>query len=193
MILGLLFLLGAGALFFLAWRQLRRARAGGWTKAEGTRLLVTLLPGREAPSLMLESGGATLFGPVAAAWDPPRGMAGVPAPVVGSATYRVLAVADLGAEDALATGDARLARSLRDAFGGTAMVLAPETTDRPILLHGQPPRATGSAGGVGIEQARLDGLLAVVGDAQGLRVEIVRRRLQRGGWGTQKAVRQRAG
>ena len=77
MILGLLFLLGAGALFVLAWRQLRRARAGGWAKAEGTRLLVTVLPGRETPSLVLEGGGATLFGPVAATWDPPRGMAGV--------------------------------------------------------------------------------------------------------------------
>lgn len=192
MILGILFLLAGGALILLVWRRLGGARSGAWVTAEGTRILVAAPPGAEVPQLSLESGGATLFGPVPAAWDPPRGMAGVPAPVTGSGAYRVSALADLSGEDALGAGDARVAGMLRGAFGGTALVLAPETGDRPILLQGLPAVADGSAGGIGIGQTRLEGLLRLLGRPEGLRVEVVRRRVVRRGWGPQQARRHRA-
>lgn len=192
MILGILFLLGGGALILFGWRQIAGARSGAWVTAEGTRILVTTAPGAEVPRLSLESRGATLFGPVPAAWDPPRGMAAVPAPVTGSAAYRVGALVDLSGEDALGTGDPRLAKMLRGAFGGTALVLAPEAGDRPVLLQGLSAVADGSAGGIGIGQTRLEGLLGLVGKPEGLRVEVVRRRLVRRGWGPQQARRHRA-
>jgi len=189
---GLLFLLGGAALILLAWRQTAGARGGTLATAEGTRLLVTTTPGAEVPQLTLERRGAALFGPVPAAWDPPRDMAGLPAPVAGGGAYRAVAAVDLSGEDPLGTGDARVAQMLRRAFGGTALVLAPETGDRPILLHGVAAVGDGSAGGIGIGQARLDALLALLGKPEGLRVEVVRRRVVRQGWGPQQQQRQRA-
>jgi hypothetical protein len=119
-------------------------------------------------------------------------MTAVPAPVRGSGSYRVLAAVDLSGEDALGTGDARLARMLAGALGRSALILAPEEGDRPILLHGTTRGARGSAAGIGVEQAHLDRLIELVGDPVGLRVEIERRRVQRAGWGGAQAHRHRA-
>ena len=176
MILGILFLIGAAALVFLAWRQLRALRSGDWVREGDTRILVSGAAGQE-PRLVLEARGAAVFGPVPATWDPPRGMTGVPPPVSRSGTYRVLGLVRLDGKDALGAGD--------------ALVLAAEDGGRPILLQGLAATGSGSAGGIGIGKTRLTQLLAVVGDPAGLRVEVVRRRVTRGGWGPQQERRHR--
>ena len=176
MILGILFLAGAAALVFLAWRQLSALRSGDWVKAGDARILVTGTAGEE-PRLTLEARGAAVFGPVPATWDPPRGMTGVPPPVSRSGTYRVLGLVRLDGKDAPGAGD--------------ALVLGAEDGGRPILLQGLPAIGDGSAGGIGIGKTRLAQLLDLVGDPAGVRVEVVRRRVTRGGWGPQQERRHR--
>lgn len=189
MILGFLFIAGAVGLVLMAVRKLRLARRGDWVRAEGTRLVIGPLPGQDEPRLTLQRERSVAFGPCWATWEPPPGMSAVPAPVRGS--YRVLAAVDLSGEDPLGTGDARLARTLAGALGRSALILAPEEGDRPILLHGTTRGARGSAAGIGVEQAHLDRLIELVGDPAGLRVEIERRRVQRAGWGGAQAHRHR--
>lgn len=192
MILGILFVAGAVGLVLMAVRELRVARRGDWVRAEGTRLVIGPLPGQDEPRMTLQRDRSLAFGPYWATWDPPAGMTAVPAPVRGSGSYRVLAAVDLSGEDAFGTGDARLARTLAGALGRSALILAPEQGDRPILLHGTSRGARGSAAGIGVEQAHLDRLIELVGDPVGLRVEIERRRVQRAGWGGAQAQRHRA-
>jgi hypothetical protein len=192
MILGFLFVAGAVGLVLMAVRELRVARRGDWVRAEGTRLVIGPMPGQDEPRMTLQRDRRVAFGPYWATWDPPAGMTAVPAPVRGSGSYRVLAAVDLSGEDALGTGDARLARTLAGALGRSALILAPEEGDRPILLHGTTRGARGSAAGIGVEQAHLDRLIELVGDPVGLRVEIERRRVQRAGWGGAQAHRHRA-
>lgn len=192
MILGILFILGAGVLVVMAIRGLRATQRGDWVRAASTRLVIGPLPGQDDPRMALRRDRNVAFGPYWATWDPPAGMTAVPAPVRGSGTYRVLAAVDLSAEDAFGTGDARLARTLGVALGRSALVLAPEAGDRPILLHGTTRGARGSAAGVGVEQAHLDRLIAILGDPVGLQVEVERRRVQRAGWGGAQAQRHRA-
>lgn len=191
MILGILFVLGAGALFAAAFLALRAARRGDWVRAPGTRLVIGPPPGQDEPRVTLQRDRGVAFGPFRANWEPPAGMTAVPAPVRGSGTYRVLAAVDLSAEDAFATGDARLARALADALGRSALVLAPEEGGRPILLHGTAQGARGSAAGIGVEQAHLDRLIEILGEPAGLRVVVERRRVQRAGWGGAQAQRHR--
>ena len=192
MILGFLFVAGAVGLVLMAVRELRVARRGDWVRAEGTRLVIGPLPGQDEPRMTLQRDRSVAFGPYWATWDPPAGMTAVPAPVRGSGSYRVLAAVDLSGEDAFGTGDARLARTLAGALGRSALILAPEQGDSPILLHGTTRGARGSAAGIGVEQAHLDRLIELVGDPVGLRVEIERRRVQRAGWGGAQAHRHRA-
>ncbi|MBB5691264.1 hypothetical protein FHS88_003417 [Roseomonas alkaliterrae] len=192
MILGFLFVAGAVGLVLMAVRELRAARRGDWVRAEGTRLVIGPLPGQDEPRMTLQRDRSVAFGPYWATWDPPAGMTAVPAPVRGSGSYRVLAAVDLSGEDAFGTGDARLARTLAGALGRSALILAPEQGDSPILLHGTTRGARGSAAGIGVEQAQLDRLIELVGDPVGLRVEIERRRVQRAGWGGAQAHRHRA-
>ena len=116
---------------------------------------------------------------------------GVPAPVSGSATFQVAGAVDLSAKIAPASGDAGIPEALRGAFGSQALVLMPVGGDRPVLLHGTARGARGSAGGIGIEEAHLAALIAMLGDPTGLRVEVVRRRVQRAGWGGVQGQRQR--
>lgn len=192
MTLGILLLLGGGAFLVLAFRRLRAARDPGWVRAETTRLRIDPMPGQDTPRLALWRGDRVAFGPVPVAWDPPEAMAALPAPVTGSGTYRVMGAVDLRGEDAFGAGDARLAQALRTALGTGALILMPDGGDRAVLLHGTGRAARASAGGIGIEQAQLDGLLATVGDPAGLRVEVVRRRVQRAGWGGAQGQRRRA-
>ena len=191
MILGILFLLGGAACFVLAIRGLRAAKDPDWVRAEGTRLRIEPAAGQDAPRITLWRGDGIAFGPHPAVWDPPPAMRGLPAPRSGSGGYRVACALDLGGEDAFGTGDARLAEALRKALGTGALLLVPEAGDRPVLLHGMAGGAQGSAGGIGMNQAQLDALVALLGDPAGLRVEVMRRRVQRAGWGGAQGQRQR--
>ncbi|MEO3470434.1 hypothetical protein AAFN86_01115 [Roseomonas sp. CAU 1739] len=192
MILGILFLLGGAACLAMALRSLRAMRDPDWVRADQTCLVISPVQGQDEPRIMLRRGEGVAFGPYWATWDPPKAMAGLPAPVTGSGRYRVAALLDLGTEDPLGTGDARLAAMLRKALGARALLLQPEDGQRPVLLHGGVRGAAGSAGGIGIESAHLDALLGMLGDPAGLRVEVVRRRVQRAGWGGAQGQRQRA-
>lgn len=191
MILGILLLLGGATFLVLAFRRLRAARDPDWVRAEATCLRVGPMPGQDEPRLALWRGDRLAFGPVPVAWDPPEAMAALPAPVTGSGAYRVMGAVDLAGDDAFGTGDPRLAQTLRGALGTSAMLLVPEGGDRPVLLHGTQRGARGSAGGIGIEQVQLDALLTALGDPAGLRVEVVRRRVQRAGWGGAQGERRR--
>lgn len=186
MILGILFLLGGGALVFLALRQLRAARDPDWVRAETTRLVIGTAPGQDKARVMLHRGNGLAFGPAPAVWDPPRGMA---APLAASGEYRVAAALDLGAGDG--SGDPRLAGALKGALGPRALLLVPLAGDRPVLLHALPRGVTGSAGGIGMDQAPFDRLVGLLGDPTGLRVAVERRRVRRSGWGGARDRRQR--
>ncbi len=191
MILGILFLLGGAACTLMAFRRLRGMRDPGWVQSEDTRLVISPAQGQDEPRVTLWRGDGIAFGPCWATWDPPQGMKVVSAPLPGSGSYRVAAAVDLGADDPLGTGDARLANLLRDALGSQALVLLPSAGDRPVLLHGTTLNARGSATGIGVEEAHLAALVAMLGDPVGLRVDVVRRRVQRGGWGSAQDQRQR--
>lgn len=191
MILGILFLLGGAVFLVLALRRLRAVKDPNWVRSEETRLVIEPPAGQDTPRATLWRGGGIAFGPCPAIWDPPQAMRSLPAPVPGSGSFRVAGAVDLEAEDALGTGDARLAKTLREEIGPRALVLRPEAGDRPVLLHGIKRGARGSAGGIGIEQGQLDGLIALVGDPTGLRVVVTRRRVQRSGWGGAQGQRQR--
>lgn len=200
MILALLFLVGAAALLVLAWHALRASGEGS-----RPRLRVENDPGRgDAPSLRLEAGGATILGPVAADWSPPAAVVaafgpgdGQPgrlgAPVQAGA-WRVGALVDLSAPDVLGTGATGLDKPLRNALGRTVMVLERVGGDAPpILLHGRGGRVEGSVAGIALEHARFTALTKRLGDeVRALEVVVVRRRIQRTGWGTQRAQRRRS-
>jgi hypothetical protein len=204
MILGIMFLLGAVVLVFLAWRALRSASGGDWVRAEGTRLVVEVPPGREAPRLRLESAGAVMLDAAAVEWAPRRQVAmalgnpdAVPGRLGGAAVtgrWRVVALLDLAAPDTFGTGDAALDRRLAESLGGSAMLLervhggAP-----PMLLHAVGSQADGSLGGLSLPAARFGDLVARLGDATGLAVDVARRRIQRAGWGGERAQRRRPG
>jgi len=203
MILGLLFLTGGVALLVLAWRAVRIASEGDSARAEGTRLTVESESGGETPRLTLIRNGGTAFGPVAADWTPPDAAAaalGNPEATPGrlggavrTGAWRVAAAVDLGAPDALGSGAPGLDEALRKAIGRTALVLERVGDDGPpALLHGKGGRSEGSIGGIAIEHARLAALLARLGDPTGLKVDVLRRRIQRAGWGTERAQRRRA-
>jgi hypothetical protein len=197
MSIAILFLLCAAGLLWLAWRRLRSLRSGDWVRADGTRLRIATEPGKDKARLTLERGGAVVFGPVPAEWNPPapvaRLLADAPGPEPVSLArpggYRVIGSVDLAGEDPLGAGDAALTLALHDACGHTALVLAPAGgAGTPLLLHGLPQKAGGSAGGIGVEQSKLDALLQATGDPQGMLVEVERRRIRRGGWGTRQAA-----
>lgn len=191
MILGILLLLGGVVCLVMAQRSLRALHDPNWLRGEATSLVIGPMRGQDEPRILLRRGERVPFGPYWATWDPPAGMPGVAAPVTASGRYRVSAAVDLSGEDALSTGDTRLAGMLRSALGPQALLLLPEDGGRPVLLHGTMRGARGSAGGIGIEQAHLDELMAMLGDPAGLRVEVVRRRVQRAGWGGAQAQRHR--
>lgn len=192
MILGFIFLLGGAAMIVLALRWLRAATDPGGPGAAVLHLVVAPPPGQNEPRVTLRRGDGIVLGPYRASWDPPKGMEGVPAPVSGSGRFQVVGAVDLRAEDALGTGDPRLAKLLRDGLGASALVLAPLDGDRPLLLHGGPRGRRGSLAGIGMEQVQLDALIDTLGDASGLRVEVQRRRVQRMGWGGAQGQRQRS-
>ena len=204
MILGTLFLLGAVVLMALAWREIRRAGSGDWVRASGTRLVVEAAAGQSAPRLRLESGGAVMFGPVAGEWAPRAALAqalGNPEATPGRAggaaptgAWRVVALVDLTAPETFGTGDAALDRRLAETLGGSAMLL--ERVDgaaAPMLLHGIAAQADGSIGGIALTAARFGELAARLGNPEGLAVEVLRRRVQRAGWGGERGRRRRAG
>lgn len=202
MILATLFLLGAAALLLLAWRALRRDSGVG--AAGGSRLVLRTAPGKETPALSLENGGVVVFGPVTASWTPDLTVSralgnpgAVPGQVGGAApagTWRITALVDLAAADALGSGQAALDGRLRRALGDHALLV--EHADGgapPILLHGRSREAIGSAGGIAMQRERFAALLVRLGDPVGLPVEVVRRRIRRAGWGGEQAQRRRAG
>jgi len=204
MILGILFLVGAAVLAVLAWRGLRRASGGDWVRAQGTRIVVEVPPGQEPPRLRLESGGAVLFGPAAARWAPSGGVSqalgnpgAAPGRLGGAAatgTWRVVAMVDLGAPGVVGSGDAALDARLAEGLGGPAMVLEREGGGAPpMLLHGVSNHSKGSIGGMALGTAQFGELVARIGDPTGLVVDVVRRRIQRDGWGGERAQRRRAG
>ncbi len=201
MILAALFILGSAVMLVLAWRALRRPMGADAPEA---RLVIEAAPGDDIPALRLERGGAVAFGPVEARWAPQPGLAktlGNPAGAPGrlggpvmTGTWRVVAMVDLAATDAIGSGLPMLDGRLRDAIGPAAMLLArPEGGAPPILLHGAFSLDAGSIGGIALEAARFSELAAWLGNPEGLRVEVVRRRIQRAGWGSERAHRRRAG
>lgn len=178
MILGILLLMGGGTFLILAFMRLRGANAA---QADTPRLVIGPMAGRDDARIMLLGGGGIIFGPHPARWDAARSM-------TAGGKWRVATAVDLSGEvDALAAGDARLAATLRGGVGPRAMVLEPLTGGRPVLLH-----TGGSAGGVGIAPAHLDALFALLGNPAGLEVELVRRNVQRAGWGSAQGQRRRA-
>jgi hypothetical protein len=204
MILGILFLLGAVALVVMAWSTLRRANGGDWVRAEGTRIVVEVPPGREAPRLRLESAGTVMVAAAAVEWAPRRAVSqalgnpdAVPGRIGGAAAtgrWRVVALLDLAAPDTFGTGDAALDRRLAESLGGSAMLL--ERVDggaAPMLLHAFGSQANASIGGLSLPNARYDDLVARLGDPKDLAVDVIRRRIQRAGWGGERAQRRRAG
>jgi hypothetical protein len=204
MILGILFLVGAVALLFVAWRALRRASGGDWVRGADTRIVVKAPPGQEAPQLRLDSGGAVMFGPVAAEWAPstalsralgnPQARPGQAGGAAPTGAWRVVAMVDLMAPGAFDTGDAALDRRLAESLGGRAMLLESVGGGAaPILLHGVNSHADGSLGGVALQSARFGELAARIGSPEGLAVDVVRRRIQRAGWGGERAQRRRGG
>lgn len=204
MILGTLFFLGAVALMVMAWRGLRRAGGGDWVRAPGTRLVVEAQAGQQAPRLRLESGGAVMFGPVAAEWAPRPAFSqalgnaeatpGLAGGAAQTGSWRVVAMVDLAAPDAFGTGDAALDRRLADSLGGSAMLLERVGGGAaPMLLHGIPSQADGSIGGIALTAARFGELAARIGNPEGLAVDVLRRRVQRAGWGGERSKRRRAG
>ena len=62
-----------------------------------------------------------------------------------------------------------------------------------MLLHAVTSDADGAPGGIALQRARFDALVARIGDPAGLEVEVIRRRVQRAGWGGERARRRRAG
>jgi hypothetical protein len=204
MILGTLFLLGAMALVFFAWRALRRASGGDWVRDAGTRIVIEAPAGQEAPRLRLESGSTVLFGPVAAEWAPRAALsqalgnpAAVPGRAGGAATtgaWRVVAMVDLAAPGAFDTGDAALDRRLAESLGGRAMLIESVGGGAaPMLLHGVGSHTDGSLGGLAVQARRFGELAARIGNPEGLAVEVLRRRIQRAGWGGERAQRRRGG
>lgn len=203
MILSLLFVLGAAALVFLAWQSLRVARRGDGPGAAPLRLVVEIARGDDRPGLRLERGDTVLFGPIAAPWAPPASLAqalgnaeAVPGRLGGAVlpgAYRVVALVDLSGADVLASGAAALDEPLRQALGASALLLERVDGGAPLLLHGADGRAGGSLGGVSLPVARFADLVGMVGTLPGLPMEIIRRRIQRAGWGSERAHRRRAG
>lgn len=204
MILGILFLFGAVALVVIAWSALRRAAGGAPVRGEGARIVVEAPAGMAAPRLRLEGGGTVTFGPVAAEWAPraavsqalgnPEAQPGRAGGAATTGTWRVVALVDLAAADAFGTGDAALDRRLAESLGGRAMLLEREGGGAaPMLLHAVASDADGSLGGIALQVARFDALVARAGDPAGLPVEVVRRRVQRAGWGGERSRRRRAG
>lgn len=200
MTLGILFLVGAAVLLGLAWRGLRQT-AGG---AGPGRIVAEVPAGQGAPRLRAEGDGAVLFGPVAAEWAPRRAVAqalgnpdAIPGRLGGAAatgTWRALALIDLTAPEAFGSGDAALDRRLAGSLGGSALLLAREDGGAPpMLLHGVANQVEGSIGGIALDAARFDELVAMVGRPEGVAVEVLRRRIQRAGWGGERAQRKRAG
>uniref|UniRef100_UPI001E47284D hypothetical protein n=1 Tax=Roseomonas rosulenta TaxID=2748667 RepID=UPI001E47284D len=204
MILGMLFLLGAVALVVLAWRGLRRAGGDEWVRATGTRIVIEVPPGQQAPRLRLESDGAVTFGPVAAEWAPRPALSqalgnaeATPGRAGGAAatgSWRVVAMLDLAAPETFGTGDAALERRLAESLGGSAMLLERVGGGAaPMLLHGIASHTDGSIGGIALTAARFGELAARIGNPEALAVEVLRRRVQRTGWGGERAKRRRAG
>mgnify|MGYP001385428143 CR=1 FL=1 len=151
-----------------------------------------------------ELGGAVMFGPVAGGWAPRAALAqalGNPEATPGRAggaaptgAWRVVALVDLTAPETFGTGDAALDRRLAETLGGSAMLL--ERVDgaaAPMLLHGIAAQADGSIGGIALTAARFGELAARLGNPEGLAVEVLRRRVQRAGWGGERGRRRRAG
>jgi hypothetical protein len=203
MILGALFLIGAATLAVFAWRGLRRAGGGDWVRGNA-RIVIEAPAGQAAPRLRLESGGAVMFGPVAAEWAPrtalsqalgnPGAMPGRAGGAAATGLWRVVALVDLAAPEAFGSGDAAVDRRLAESLGGSAMLL--ERVDggaAPMLLHAIADHADGSIGGISLDAARFGELVARIGNPEGLAVEVLRRRIQRAGWGGERAQRRRAG
>ncbi|CAH0309846.1 hypothetical protein [Roseomonas sp. CECT 9278] len=204
MILGILFLVGAAVLVGLAWRGLRRVADGSWVRASGTRIVVQTAPGEADPQLRLEAGGAVAVGPMAAIWAPrtpvsralgnPEAASGRLGGAVAPGGWRALGLVDLTAPDAIGSGDAALDARIAESLGGSAILLAREDgAAPPILLHAVARGAEGSNGGIALTAARFGDLAARLGDPAGLAVDVVRRRIQREGWGGERAQRKRAG
>lgn len=202
MILSILFLLGAVGLLVLAWRSLRQASGDDGQSGGETRLVVEMARGDDRPGLRLERGDTVMFGPIAVFWAPPAALAkalgnaeatpgrlgGAPPP----GTYRVAALVDLSGSDVLGSGAVALDEPMRQALGASALLLEPVDGGAPLLLHGANGKAGGSLGGLSLPVARFADLIGMIGNASGLQMEIVRRRIQRAGWGSERAHRRRA-
>lgn len=203
MILSILLVLGAVLLLVLAWRALRAARGGAGQPAAPLRLVVEIARGDDRPGLRLERGDTILFGPIAAPWAPPAALAQAlgnaeasPGRLGGAAmsgTYRAVALVDFSGSDVLGSGATALDEPLRQALGTAALLFEPLDGGAPLLLHGADGRSGGSLGGICLPAARFAELVGMLGDASGLPLEIVRRRIQRAGWGGERAHRRPAG
>jgi hypothetical protein len=204
MTLAVLFLLGAAGLLFLAWRSVRQANGVGGGAAAETRLVLRTAPGKDTPQLTLESGGMVVFGPVIASWAPdvtlsralgnPEARPGQAGGAVPAGSWRIAALVDLATADALGSGQDALDGRLRRALGDHALLLErADGTAAPILLHGRSREAVGSTGGIAVQREGFAALLARLGDPAGLPLEVIRRRIQRAGWGGEQAQRRRAG
>lgn len=204
MILGILFLIGAAVLVGLAWRGLRRSADGSWVRAKGSRIVVETAPGQADPQLRLEAEGAVVVGPLGAVWAPrgpvsralgnPDALSGRLGGAAAAGGWRALGLVDLTAPDAIGSGDAALDARIAESLGGTAILLVREDgAAPPILLHGIGRGAEGSNGGIALTAARFGDLAARIGDPAGLAVAVLRRRIQRDGWGGERAQRKRAG
>ncbi|WP_431285640.1 hypothetical protein ACQW02_12890 [Humitalea sp. 24SJ18S-53] len=201
MILATVFLLGAAILLVLARRNLRRARGGGdEVRASDTRLVLKAEPGTETPSLWLERGGVVIFGPVAAAWAPhldnaqafgnPEALPGRAGGAVVAGRYHVVAMVDLSAHDAIGSGQTALDERLRNTLGNSAMVLEPvDGGAPPILLHGVFSLGGGSPAGIALQARHFLDMTGRLGNPEGLTVEVIRRRIQRAGWGGERGRR----
>lgn len=201
MILAILFIAGGLAMAWLAWRAIASARDGDWVRSPGTRLVIEAAPRQDKPELRLVSGDAILFGPTAADWAPvpdlsralgnPEAVPGRAGGAVMPGTYRVLALLDLTAPDAIASGITALDPVLRRQWGDRALLLAPDAGGRPpILLHARRNGGSGP-GGIAVAPGTIEALTARIGDPAGLAVEVIRRRIRRDGWGQARASRHR--
>lgn len=200
MTIAILLLLGAVTLVVVALRALRAAPEKGPTE---TRIIVEIQRGDDRPGLRLEAGGLRHFGPIAVAWAPPPALSkalGNPQARPGSlgglvepAPYRIAALVDFAGNDVLGGGQAALDAPLREALGTSVLLLERSDGGPPVLLHGADREAGGSIGGIALPARRFTELAGLIGDPAGLSVEVIRRRIQRAGWGTERAQRRRAG
>jgi len=179
-------------LLLLGYGMLRTLRAGWRNLAHHrhTYLRIALPPRKDRPVLTLVRGPDVLFGPVMAQWNTAATIAtacgnasrdpALPGGDVPAGRYHVMEAADISGA----------AEPIRRGLEPLALILQPEKGGRDILLHGVRRNGLGS-GGVAVLNGSLEALLQQFGNPHGLRVEIERRDIRRGGWGSIGSAAQR--